>query len=245
MNKFIGGLSICAVILFAACGDSSTASEQGSETDNHNTPVEFSSESDMDSPELQDSQSGNAAIVNVEDGMYVLNKVKPKVTWAAEKLIGGGHEGTLHIETGKFKIQNGIISDGIVVFDMTKIAVTDLEGEEKASLEGHLRSGDFFNVDAEPKATLLVKNIINDDTENILNGALTMNGVEVEYSIPVALVEAELPGEEIGLAIQGKFYLDRTKHNITYHSQSFDESLDWFINDEVAVGFSVIGTLAK
>jgi len=245
MNKFIGGLSICAVILFAACGDSSTPSKQGSETDNQNTPVEISSESDKDPTEPQDSQSGNAAIVNVEDGMYVLNKVKPKVTWAAEKLIGGGHEGTLHIETGKFKIQNGIISDGIVVFDMTKIAVTDLEGEEKASLEGHLRSGDFFNVDVEPKATLLVKNIINDGTENILNGALTMNGVEVEYSIPVALVEAELPGEEIGLAIQGKFYLDRTKHNITYHSQSFDESLDWFINDEVAVGFSVIGTLAK
>ena len=64
----------------------------------------------------------------------------------------------------------------------------------------------------------------------------------VDYTIPVELVEADIPGETpIGLAIQGKFDLDSTKHNITYHSQTFDDKLDWFIKDEVEVGFSVIG----
>jgi hypothetical protein len=44
-----------------------------------------------------------------------------------------------------------------------------------------------------------------------------------------------------GLAIQGKFELDRTKHNIVYRSQTFDDKLDWFIRDIVTVGFSTIG----
>ena len=68
-----------------------------------------------------------------------------------------------------------------------------------------------------------------------------MNGEAVDYNIPVSVVEAPVPGNAKGLAIQGKFNLDRTKHNITYHSQTFNDKLDWFIRDEVSVGFSVIG----
>ena len=50
-----------------------------------------------------------------------------------------------------------------------------------------------------------------------------------------------MPGNVVGLAVQGKLLLDRTKHNITYRSKTFDDKLDWFIKDEVEVGFSVIG----
>ena len=63
----------------------------------------------------------------------------------------------------------------------------------------------------------------------------------MDYTIPVEMVEAEVRGGMTGLAIQGKFDMDRTKHDITYHSQTFDDKLDWFIKDEVTVGFSVIG----
>ena len=55
------------------------------------------------------------------------------------------------------------------------------------------------------------------------------------------VVVADIPGDTKGLAIQGKFLLDRTKHNITYRSQTFDDKLDWFIKDEVELGFSAIG----
>ena len=256
MKQLIGSLSVCVVILFAACSGSSTKSEKdkdnkGSDTteqsvnDNLSTSSGNEDETNKNQPLDRSNETQTSSEVDVEDGFYVLNKVKPKVTWAAEKLIGGGHNGTLQIEAGKFSVQNGNITEGLVVFDMARIAVSDLEGEKKDQLEGHLRSGDFFNVDEHPKATLNVNGVFMEGDENILNGTLEMNGVPVDYSIPVTLVEAKLPGEEIGLAIQGKFYLDRTKHNITYHSQSFDDNLDWFINDDVEVGFSVIGTLAK
>ena len=60
-----------------------------------------------------------------------------------------------------------------------------------------------------------------------------MNGKAVDYTIPVEVVEADVPGDTKGLAIQGKFDMDRTKHDITYRSQTFDDKLDWFIKDEV------------
>jgi polyisoprenoid-binding protein YceI len=187
------------------------------------------------------STQGETIQTSVKDGVYVLNKVKPKVTWAAQKLTGSGHNGTLHIETGKFRVEDGQISEGVVIFDMKRIAVSDLQGEEKESLEGHLRSGDFFNVEAHPQAVLSVSDVTEADGKAQLNATLTMNGEAVDYTIPVEVVVADIPGDTKGLAIQGKFLLDRTKHNITYRSQTFDDKLDWFIKDEVELGFSAIG----
>lgn len=185
---------------------------------------------------------GETVQTSVEDGVYVLNKVKPKVTWSAQKLTGDGHNGTLHIETGKFRVQDGQIAEGMVIFDMKRIAVSDLQGEKKESLEGHLRSGDFFNVETHPQAVLSVSDVTEAaDGKAQLNATLTMNGEAVDYTIPVEVVVADIPGDTKGLAIQGKFRIDRTKHNITYRSETFDDKLDWFIKDEVELGFSVLG----
>ena len=183
----------------------------------------------------------NSASVELSDGLYIVNKVKPKVTWAAQKLTGEGHNGTLHIEAGKFKVQDGVIAEGSVVFDMSRMEVSDLTGDSKESLEGHLRSGDFFNVEEHPKAFLEVTSVTQDDSGSSLETTLTMNGVAADYTIPVVLVPASIPGTGDGLAVQGKFMLDRTKHNIVYRSQTFDDKLDWFIKDEVILGFSVMG----
>ena len=81
-----------------------------------------------------------AMTTGLTDGVYQLNKVKPKVVWSAYKLTGEGHNGTLHIESGKFKIVEGQVAEGVVIFDMSRIEVTDLTGDSKESLENHLRS---------------------------------------------------------------------------------------------------------
>ena len=210
MNKFFSILFGASLI--AACGTS--APETGHDH-NHGTEVS----------------------ANLADGLYAITKVAPKVTWSAEKLTGDGHQGTLAVSGGKFKVANGQIQDGVVNFDMTQIAVTDLTGEEKANLEGHLRSGDFFNVETHPNAVLTVNSIEG----NSLFASLDMNGVKVDYSIPVNVSQTDVPGDQQGITVTGKFDLDRTKHNITYRSQTFDDKLDWFIKDNVAVAFAMMG----
>ena len=212
--------SLLCLALLASCADNSAPSQQ-------------------DAP--SSTPAGAAVATGLADGFYVVNKVKPRVTWAAQKLSGEGHDGTLHIESGKFKVDNGNVTEGLVVFDMARIEVTDLTGDSKADLEGHLRGGDFFNVETHPKAELRVHGITDNAGVNTLNTTLTMNGVAVDYNIPVQLVEAEVPGNVKGLAIQGKFDLDRTKHDIIYQSGTFFEGLDWAIKDNVRVGFSIIG----
>ena len=212
--------SLLCLALLASCADNSAPSQQ-------------------DAP--SSTPAGAAVATGLADGFYVVNKVKPRVTWAAQKLSGEGHDGTMHIESGKFKVDNGNVTEGLVVFDMARIEVTDLTEDSKADLEGHLRGGDFFNVETHPKAELRVHGITDNAGVNTLNTTLTMNGVAVDYNIPVQLVEAEVPGNVKGLAIQGKFDLDRTKHDIIYQSGTFFEGLDWAIKDNVRVGFSIIG----
>lgn len=188
-------------------------------------------------PESGHDHHGSDAPSSLADGLYVITKVAPKVTWSAEKLTGDGHQGTIAVSGGKFKVANGQIQDGVVNFDMTQISVTDLTGEKKANLEGHLRSGDFFNVETHPNAILTVNSIEG----STLSASLDMNGVSVDYAIPVNITQTDVPGDQQGIAVTGKFDLDRTKHDITYRSQTFDDKLDWFIKDDVAVAFAVMG----
>ena len=195
--------------------------------------------------QMTEKASTEAAVVTgLADGNYVVNKVKPRVTWAAEKLTGDGHNGTLYIESGKFRIEGGAITAGAVIFDMARIECTDLEGDAKSDLEDHLRGGDFFNVESHPKAELRIHGVTEESGVNTLQSTLTLNGVAVDYNIPVQLVEADVPGDVKGLAVQGKFQMDRTKHDIVYQSGTIFEGLDWAIKDDVSIGFSLIGVPA-
>ena len=60
-----------------------------------------------------------------------------------------------------FVLQNGNITGGEFVIDMNSIACTDLEGDSKGQLEGHLKSDDFFGVENHPTANNLILLIIS------------------------------------------------------------------------------------
>ena len=61
-------------------------------------------------------------------------------------------KGKLDIIDSKGKIS------GILILDMSTINCTDLEGEWKQKLEGHLKSDDFFSVEKYPFASFEIKN---------------------------------------------------------------------------------------
>ena len=66
------------------------------------------------------------------------------VTWKAYK-VTGSHTGTIDLKSGALEFDGDKLTGGEFVVDMTTINTTDLEGDYKQKLDGHLHSDDFFS----------------------------------------------------------------------------------------------------
>jgi polyisoprenoid-binding protein YceI len=187
----------------------------------------------------------DAAVVGdmgIHDGKYSLTKETPSIKWTATKKDGSSHSGIIPSKQGKFLVENGVITKGVVSFDMNGFEVTDIDGESKEDFDKHLKSDDFFDVENYPISRLVInQSSINTKGEKQIYCTLDMHGVEVDYVIPFKLAKIKLDHGAIGYKITGEFFMDRTKHEITYNSGSFFDDLgDWAINDEVKLSFEFI-----
>ena len=88
---------------------------------------------------------------------YKVDVAASKVAWFAEK-VTGKHNGTVNIISGDISSNHGQLG-GKFVMDMTSIAVTDLTGEYKGKLEGHLKSEDFFSTKKFPTSTFEITSV--------------------------------------------------------------------------------------
>ena len=101
--------------------------------------------------------------------------------------------------------------------DMTSITVTDLEGDSKAKLEGHLKADDFFGINNFPSASYVITSVKVVDANNVeLTGDLTIKGITKSYTFNMAMVDG---GAQVFAII------DRTDFGIRYGSASFFDSL--------------------
>ena len=69
-----------------------------------------------------------------------------KIMWEGSK-PAGKHNGTIDVKSGTVSVENGQITGGSFVIDMNSIIVSDLEGDQKAGLEGHLKGSGPKNED--------------------------------------------------------------------------------------------------
>ena len=180
--------------------------------------------------------------LGIPDGKYTLTKETPSINWTATKITGDSHYGIIPAKQGKFIVENGVITKGVISFDMNGFEVTDLDGESKENFDGHLKSDDFFDVENFPTARLnFNKSSINEKGERQVSCTLDMHGVEVDYLIPFKLAEKKMEYGSMGYRITGEFLMDRTKHGLTYGSGSFFDDLgDRVINDEVKLSFEFV-----
>lgn len=88
-----------------------------------------------------DSENKNRSMTKSTD---FLNGAK--INWEGCKIVGGCHTGTVTIASDTFSDQEDdeTFPERTFVIDMTSLDVTDLDGEQKKSLETHLKSEDFF-----------------------------------------------------------------------------------------------------
>ena len=82
---------------------------------------------------------GTAVSANnpVEEVKKEVNTETSKVTWKAYK-VTGSHTGTVNLNSGSLIFSDGVLTGGEFEVDMTSLISTDLEGEYKGKLEGHL-----------------------------------------------------------------------------------------------------------
>ncbi len=172
---------------------------------------------------------------------YKVDPTASKIEWTGIKPTGK-HTGTLDLANGMLKVENGNVQSGSFSIDMTSITVTDLEGDEKASLEGHLKGegeekeDHFFNVAKYPTASFEITGINEKEGKMYLEGNLTVKGTKKNISFP-ATTSIE---DDIMTLNTEVFTINRTEWGVNYGSKSIFENLgDKFINDDIELKISV------
>ncbi len=122
---------------------------------------------------------------------YTVDAAQSKVEWTGTK-VTGKHEGTVDIKSGSIRVDNGAITGGNFVLDMNSISSTDLQGEYKDKLDGHLKSDDFFGVENYPEAVFTITNVTpsTETPENIqISGNLTIKDISKNITFDARVSE--------------------------------------------------------
>ena len=153
-----------------------------------------------------------------------VNVEKSQVVWKGYK-VTGSHEGTVDLSSGKLIFVGEKLVGGTFTIDMSTLGSTDLSGDMKGKLDGHLRSNDFFGVEQHPNATLVFTNVKSTGKNSYeVTGDLTIKG----HTNPVTF-DFSIYGQKANAAVK----IDRSKYDVRYGSTSFFDGLkDKAIYDE-------------
>lgn len=193
--------------------------------------------------EANTSNAEAAAMSESTSEKFTVNVSESTIAWKGFKPTGT-HNGTINIENGILKTDDGKLQSGTFLIDMTSIVVTDLEaGDGKEDLEAHLKGtvegkeNHFFDVSKFPSAAFEITG-----TESLaagktrLSGNLDIKGQKHNISFPVNITN---DGDQMIIESEA-FTIDRTKWNVNYASKSVFEDLgDKFINDDIELKISI------
>lgn len=150
-------------------------------------------------------------------------------------------------------MQDGKLTGGNFVLDMTSMVVSGPPGSDEKSnikLLGHLKSPDFFEVDAHPIASFVITSVtpfngtVKDTTDprqesiskykvanptHTVSGNLTIKGITKNIEFPASIVVGNNSVNAIA-----KFNIDRTQWNIIYPGKPDD-----LIRNDIHFGISL------
>lgn len=125
-------------------------------------------------------------VATTKDGsQYTLDTLNSKVEWKGYKVFKSdntSHFGTIKFESGDVTIKDGKLESGKFVADMNSLTSVDLkdDAEQLGKLNGHLKSGDFFEVEKFPTASYEITKVTpasEGDYNTLLDGNLTVKGI--------------------------------------------------------------------
>ncbi|MGV8169101.1 MAG: YceI family protein [Candidatus Nanoarchaeia archaeon] len=202
------GLFLIVGLFIAGC-----TTETGNTTENTN---------ENNAAGTQEAGSQDTALI----GTYVLDTENSKIKWSASKIASNYHTGLVSLKSGTLGL-TGDAAGGEFVIDMASIS----NDESNEALLKHLKSADFFNVEAYPESTVEIKSVTAQGNNNYeVVADLTILNTTNEIKFTAVMTE-----ENDVLSAKADFEIDRTRWGLEYGSGSiFKELGDKAIKDNVA-----------
>ena len=170
--------------------------------------------------------------------IYKVKTDQSSIEWVGKK-VTGTHNGTVTIKEGSLTLADGKLTGGSFNIDMTSIIVTDLQGEGKSKLEGHLKSDDFFGTGKHPVATLYIKNAVaKGDGLYDVTADLSIKGITHPVTFPAKVVI-----EKNQVKATADIKIDRSLYDVKYGSGKFFDNLgDKTIFDDFELNVELVAT---
>jgi polyisoprenoid-binding protein YceI len=172
-------------------------------------------------------EAKEVSLLTASDGVYNIENETSYVTWTGREVSTSFHYGTIDLASGQFELSEGLISSGEFVVDMTSIKNQDLPSEfAQDRLETHLKSDDFFSVEAYPTAKISIsQSAIISEGKWLVSADLTIKN----FTHPI---EFEMVNSVEGW--NASLVFDRSLYEVKFRSGTFFEMLgDKMIYDDI------------
>lgn len=145
------------------------------------------------------------------------------------KSEASSHDGTVNVKSGNMIMKGNDLVGGSFVLDMTSINATDLSGEYQGKLNGHLKNGDFFEVEKYPTAAFKITSVKKNNNNKIyaynVTGDLTVKGKTKSITFPAKIAYSK----GVVSLVSEKFSFNRQDFDVTYKSSMQDV----FVKDDI------------
>ena len=206
-------LALCCMVVLASCGNAPEGEKVEAEE------------------AVETTTNASTTAIN-----YNVDTEASQVSWIGSKPTGDQHTGLIKLNAGELLVDNGAITGGTFELDMNSISVLDEMPEKmKAKLEGHLKTGDFFETEKFPTGTFEIASVTavegSEEATHSITGNLSLKGITKSITIP-----ATIEMTEDGLtATTPSFTINRTEWDVMYNSGVIGTVKDKLINDNVAL----------
>ena len=172
-------------------------------------------------------EAKEVSLLTASDGIYNIENETSYITWTGREVSTSFHYGTIDLTSGQFELSEGLISSGEFVVDMTTIKNQDLPSESaQKRLENHLKSDDFFSVEAYPTAKIFIS-----QSEKISDGKWLVSA-DLTIKNFTHPIEFEMINSLEGW--NATLVFDRSLYEVKFRSGTFFEMLgDKMIYDDI------------
>jgi len=177
-----------------------------------------------DKPEAKVGEATHGTASSMQGQTYAFSDAS-RIEFVGSK-VTGSHDGGFNEFDGKFNLVDNDPSKSSV--EVT-IDATSLWADNER-LTGHLKSADFFDVEAHPSVQFASTAIVPEGDGYQVTGNLELHGVTKSITFPATIqVGAD------GITANAEFFIQRFDFNIAYKGKADD-----LIRDEVVIKLNIV-----